>query len=121
MKRDDNELKSEFAELYPLEQDDAFVESTLQRLPSRGMQRLWLILGNVAIWGCVLSLAVVYSPEIVRSVADVIAKMSVKQMPDYDSIAVPVAIAAVLFVAVVHSMELIDNYYRSKLRRLQDD
>lgn len=121
MKSDDNELEKALADLYRVERNDAFVESTLQRLPSRGARRLWLILGNVAIWGCVLLLAVVYFPVIVRSVADVVAYLSLRQMPDSDSLAVPVLCVVVLFVAVIYSMELLDNYYRSLLRRQPDE
>ena len=121
MKNNDEELKRALSDLYGVEQDDAFVERTLQRLPSRGAKWLWLILGNVAIWGCLLLLAVLYFPVIVRSMADVIADLSLKQMPDCDSLAVPMACVIVLFVAVIYCMELLDDYYRSMLRRSPDD
>jgi hypothetical protein len=53
--------------------------------------------------------------------ADVIAYLSLRQMPDSDSLAVPVLCVVVLFVAVIYSMELLDNYYRSLLRRQPDE
>ena len=121
MRTNDNELKKSLADLYRVEKDDAFVERTLQRLPSRGARRLWLILGNIAIWGIVLLLAVRYFHVIVQSLADVFAKLSLKQMSDCDSLAVPVICAVVLFVAFLNSMELLEDYYRSMLRRLPDD
>ncbi len=121
MRTNDNELKKSLADLYRVEKDDAFVERTLQRLPSRGARRLWLILGNIAIWGILLLLAVRYFHVIVQSLADVFAKLSLKQMPDCDSLAVPVVCAVVLFVAFLNSMELLEDYYRSMLRRLPDD
>ena len=116
MKLDNKEFNNALARIYSVEQDDAFVESTLQRLPSRGTKRLWMLLGNVAIWSSVLTLAVLYFPEIVRSTASLIVQLSIRQMPDSESLTVPLACAAVLLVAVVYSVELIDSYYRSMLR-----
>ena len=121
MKNNDNELKKALADLYRVEQDDAFVERTVRRLPSRGILRLWLIFVNVAIWGTVLLLAVAYLPVIVRSMVDVIVNLSLRQMPDSESLAVPVACVAVLFVAVLNSMELLEDYYRSMLHKSPDD
>lgn len=111
------EFKNALVGIYSVEQDDAFVESTLKRLPSRGAKRLWMLLGNVAIWGSVLTSAILYFPEIARSTASMITQLFLRQMPDCESIAVPLACVAVLFVAVAYSVELIDNYYRSMLRR----
>ena len=121
MKNKDKELRKALADLYKVEQDDTFVERTLQRLPSRCARRLWLILGNVAIWGAVLLLAVRYFHVIVLSLSDVIVQLSLRQMPDCESFAVPAVCVAVLFVAVLNSIELLEDYYRSMLRRSPDD
>lgn len=122
MKQNDKELRNALLHLYEVERGDTFVEKTLQCLPSRGKQRLWLILGNVAIWSAVLSLAVIYFPEIVYATAELIAMLSVRQMPDNDVFVMLVLCAVVLYVAVIYSMELIDNYYRSPLSdKLSDE
>lgn len=48
--------------------------------------------------------------------------LSVRQMPDNDVFVMLVLCAVVLYVAVIYSMELIDNYYRSPLSdKLSDE
>ena len=108
----DKELKKGLEALYAVQPDDAFVDGTLQRLPSRGTKLLWTLLGNVAIWGTVFVLAYCYFDEIVLATASVLNGVYGDERLDYGSCVLFVVCAVVLLTAVIHSLELVENYYR---------
>ncbi len=120
MKQDDKELKKALEAIYRVQPSEAFVCDTQQRLPSRGTKLLWLILGNVAIWGTVAILAYLYYFEILQAINSLLDFIYRKKIPNSDTF-IPLAVCAiVLYTAFVHSVELMEYFYRQLFERRPD-
>ncbi len=112
MKQNDKELKRALEAIYQVQPSEDFVYSTQQRLPSRGIKLLWLVLGNVAIWGTVAILGYLYHSEILQAVKSALEMMEGKILPT-SSVLTPLLLCAiVLYTAIVHSVEIMEGFYR---------
>lgn len=112
MKQDDKELKKALEAIYRVQPSEAFVCDTQQRLPSRGTKLLWLILGNVVIWGTVAILAYLYYFDILQAIKELLDMIYSDKIPNSDTF-IPLAVCAiVLYTAIVHSVELMEYFYR---------
>ena len=119
MKQDDKELKKALEAIYRVQPSDAFVCDTQQRLPSRGTKLLWLILGNVAIWGTVAILAYLYYVDILRAIKNLFDIMYGNKLPESNMFTPLFICAIVLYTAVVHSVEFMEYFYRQLFEKRQ--
>ena len=112
MKHNDKELKKALENIYRVQPNDAFVCDTQQRLPSRGTKLIWLILGNVVIWGIVAILAYLYYFDILQAIKNLLDIMHSDKLPDSNTFMPLFLCALVLYTAIVHSVELMEYFYR---------
>lgn len=120
MKQNDKELKRAFEAAYRVQPSDAFVCDTQQRLPSRGTKLLWLILGNVAIWGTVAILAYLYYVDILQAIKNLFDIMHGNKLPESNMFTPLFLCVIVLYTAVVHSVELMEYFYRQLFEKRQE-
>ena len=120
MKHNDKELKKALENIYRVQPNDAFVCDTQQRLPSRGTKLIWLILGNVVIWGIVATLAYLYYFDILLAIKELLDMIYSDKIPNSDTF-IPLAVCAiVLYTAFVHSVEFMEYFYRQLFERRPD-
>lgn len=116
MKQNDKELKKALEAIYRVQPSETFVRDTQQRLPSRGTKLLWLILGNVAIWGTVAILAYLYHFEILQAIKELLDIIHSDKSPNSKTFT-PLAICAiVLYIAFVQSIEFMEYFYNQLSR-----
>ena len=119
MKQDDKELKKALEAIYRVQPSDAFVCDTQQRLPSRGTKLLWLILGYVVIWGTVAILAYLYYFDILQAIKSLFDIMHRNKLPESNMFTPLFLCAIVLYTAIVHSVELMEFFYRQLFEKRQ--
>lgn len=112
MKHNDKELKKALENIYRVQPNDAFVCDTQQRLPSRGTKLIWLILGNVVIWGIVATLAYLYYFDILLAIKELLDMIYSDKIPDSNTFTHLLLCALVLYIAIVHSVEFMEYFYR---------
>ncbi len=112
MKHNDKELKKALENIYRVQPNDAFVCDTQQRLPSRGTKLIWLILGNVVIWGTVATLAYLYYFDILLAIKELLDMIYSDKIPDSNTFTPLLLCTIVLYTAIDHSVELIEYFYR---------
>ena len=112
MKHNDKELKKALENIYRVQPNDTFVSDTQQLLPPRGAKLLWLILGNVVIWGIVAILAYLYYFDILQAIKNLLEIVHSNKMPNSNTFMPLFLCAFVLYTAIVHSVELMEYFYR---------
>ena len=119
MKQNDKELKRALEAIFQVQPSEDFVYSTQQRLPSRGTKLLWLILGNVAIWGTVAILAYLYYFDILQAIKSLLDIVHNNKLPESNTLTPLFICAIVLYTAIVHSVELMEFFYRQLFEKRQ--
>lgn len=119
MKQDDKELKKALEAIYRVQPNDTFVSDTQQLLPSRGTKLLWLILGYVVIWGTVAILAYLYYFDILQAIKSLFDIMHRNKLPESNMFTPLLLCAIVLYTAIVHSVELMEFFYRQLFEKRQ--